>query len=111
MKATLASIRAPNTPEGLSQLHPFAVPFASRRWAIEGAGHHFIAVLVGQLLERSEGLTGKTRRADHSHHPNFKPALAFRTSSDESAASASIPVMKVGMHKSGLLALRSQIVT
>ena len=25
-----------------------------RRWAIEGAGNHFVAVLVGQLLERSE---------------------------------------------------------
>ena len=52
--ATLASITVPNTPEGLSQLHQFAVPFASRRWAIEGAGNHFIAVFVGQLLERSE---------------------------------------------------------
>jgi hypothetical protein len=51
--ATLASIRVPNTPEGLSQLHQFAVPFAGRRWAIEGAGNHFIAVFVGQLLERS----------------------------------------------------------
>jgi transposase len=52
--ATLASITVPNTPEGLSQLHQFAVPFARRRWAIEGAGNHFIAVFVGQLLERSE---------------------------------------------------------
>jgi hypothetical protein len=50
----LASITVPNTPEGLSQLHQFAVPFARRRWAIEGAGNHFIAVFVGQLLERSE---------------------------------------------------------
>jgi transposase len=52
--STLASITVPNTPDGLCQLHQFAVPFASRRWAIEGAGNHFIAVLVAQLLERSE---------------------------------------------------------
>ena len=36
--ATLASITVCNTAEGLSQLHEFAVPFAHRRWAIEGAG-------------------------------------------------------------------------
>jgi hypothetical protein len=52
--ATLASITVSNTAEGLSQLHQFAVPFARRRWAIEGAGNHFVAVFVGQLLERSE---------------------------------------------------------
>jgi len=52
--ATLASITVPNTPEGFSQLHQFAVPFAPRRWAIEGAGNHFIAVFVSQLLETSE---------------------------------------------------------
>ena len=52
--ATLASITVPNTPDGLCQLHQFAVPFASRRWAIEGAGNHFTAAFVGQLLERSE---------------------------------------------------------
>jgi transposase len=50
----MASITVPNTPDGLCQLHQFAIPFASRRWAIEGAGNHFIAVFVGQLLERSE---------------------------------------------------------
>src|SRR5689334_8479896 len=44
----------PIHPDGLCQLHQFAVPFASRRWAIEGAGNHFIAVFVAQLLERSE---------------------------------------------------------
>src|SRR3954462_3247695 len=52
--ATLANITVSNTAEGLSQLHQFAVPFARRRWAIEGAGNHFIAVFVRQLLERSE---------------------------------------------------------
>jgi hypothetical protein len=35
--ATLASITVPHTPDGLCQLHQFAVPFACRRWAIEGA--------------------------------------------------------------------------
>jgi hypothetical protein len=30
--ATLASITVPNTPDGLCQLHQFAIPFASRRW-------------------------------------------------------------------------------
>jgi transposase len=52
--ATLASITVSNTAEGLSELHQFAVPFASRRWAIEGAGNHFIALFVSQLLERTE---------------------------------------------------------
>jgi transposase len=52
--ASLASITVPNTPEGLTQLHQFAVPFSPRRWAIEGAGNHFIAPFVGQLLEQSE---------------------------------------------------------
>jgi transposase len=52
--ASLGSITVPNTPEGLFQLHQFAVPFAMRRWAIEGAGNHFIAAFVSQLLEQSE---------------------------------------------------------
>lgn len=52
--ASLGSITVPNTPEGLFQLHQFAVPFAIRRWAIEGAGNHFIAAFVSQLLEQSE---------------------------------------------------------
>ena len=52
--STLASITVPNTAGGLCQLNQFAVRFASRRWAIEGAGNHFIAVFVAQLLERSE---------------------------------------------------------
>ena len=36
------------------ELHQFAVPFAIRRWAIEGAGNHFITAFVSQLLEQSE---------------------------------------------------------
>jgi transposase len=52
--ASLGSITVPNTPEGLFQLHQFAVRFAIRRGAIEGAGNHFIAAFVSQLLEQSE---------------------------------------------------------
>jgi hypothetical protein len=40
--ASLANFTVPNTPEGLCQLHQFAVPFAIHRWAIEGAGNYFI---------------------------------------------------------------------
>ena len=52
--ASLANITIPNTPEGLSQLHQFAVRFTLRRWAMEGAGNHFISAFVGQLLEQHE---------------------------------------------------------
>lgn len=52
--ASLASLTVLNTPEGLLQLHQFATPFASCRWAIEGAGNHFIALFVSQLLEKGE---------------------------------------------------------
>jgi transposase len=51
--AISASIRVPNTADGLCQLQVCS-SIASRRWAIEGAGHRFMAVFVGQLLERSE---------------------------------------------------------
>ncbi|MDQ2841478.1 MAG: IS110 family transposase [Acidobacteriota bacterium] len=51
---TLAGITVSNTAEGLSRVHQFAVPFARHRWAIEGAGNHFIAVFVNLLLERNE---------------------------------------------------------
>src|SRR5262249_21984812 len=59
--ATLASITVSNTAEGLSQLHQFAVPFARRRWAIEGAGNHFIAVFVSQLLSEARLFTRSPR--------------------------------------------------
>jgi transposase len=51
--ATLASLTVSNTLEGLSQLHQFAISFAPHRWAIEGAGNHFMATFVGQLLEQN----------------------------------------------------------
>jgi transposase len=52
--ASLASIKVPNTPDGLAQLHEFARQFPSHRWAVEGAGNHFIAVFVDELLKREE---------------------------------------------------------
>jgi len=52
--ASLATLTVLNTPEGLSQLHQFAIPFSTRRWVIEGAGNHFVAFFVGQLWEQGE---------------------------------------------------------
>ena len=33
------------------------VPFPSRRWAVEGAGNHFISMFVGQLLSLGESVS------------------------------------------------------
>lgn len=52
--ASLASLTVPNTAAGLAQLHQFALSFPTHRWAIEGAGNHFIAPFVNQLLEKGE---------------------------------------------------------
>jgi transposase len=52
--SSLANLTVPNTSAGLAQLHQFAAQFPSRRWAIEGAGNHFIASFVSQLLEQKE---------------------------------------------------------
>jgi hypothetical protein len=46
----LANLTVPNTEAGLEQLHLFAKQFGARRWAIEGAGNHFIATFVNELL-------------------------------------------------------------
>lgn len=51
---SLATITVSNTTRGLTQLHEFAAQFALRRWAIEGAGNHFITAFVSQLLEQGE---------------------------------------------------------
>jgi transposase len=45
-----------STPEGLIRLHEFGARFLSRRWAVEGAGNHFIAVFVAELLAASESV-------------------------------------------------------
>lgn len=46
----LANLTVPNTAAGREQLHLFAKQFGARRWAIEGAGSHFIATFVTELL-------------------------------------------------------------
>jgi transposase len=50
----LANLTVPNTEAGLEQLHLFAKQFGARRWAIEGAGNHFIATFVTELLAHEE---------------------------------------------------------
>lgn len=52
----LGSITVPNTATGLEELHGFASQFASRRWAIEGAGNHFISQFVMELLANGEAV-------------------------------------------------------
>jgi len=52
----LAEATVPNTPAGLLELHRFGEPFNLRRWAIEGAGNHFIASFVSELLHRGEAV-------------------------------------------------------
>lgn len=50
----LANTTVPNTLAGLGELHLFARQFDDRRWAIEGAGNHFIATFVTELLAQQE---------------------------------------------------------
>src|SRR3954453_7838020 len=50
----LANLTVPNTEAGLEQRHLFAKQFGARRWAIEGAGNHFIATFVTELLAQEE---------------------------------------------------------
>src|SRR5205823_8314668 len=45
-----------NASAGLRQLQLFAAQFELRRWAIEGAGNHFIADFVKELLARGEAV-------------------------------------------------------
>jgi transposase len=52
----LASLTVLNTSAGLGQLQLFATQFELRRWAIEGAGNHFIAGFVKELLARGEAV-------------------------------------------------------
>src|SRR4051794_8328888 len=52
--ASLASLTVLNTAAGLAQLHQFATQFSSHRWAVEGAGNHFIAPFVSQPLAQGE---------------------------------------------------------
>jgi hypothetical protein len=41
---SMGHLTVPNTEEGLVRLHEFSGEFAFRRWAIEGAGNHFISL-------------------------------------------------------------------
>src|SRR3954447_7378759 len=52
----LANLTVPNTEAGLEQRHLFAKQFGARRWGIEGAGNHFIATFVTELLPQEETL-------------------------------------------------------
>jgi transposase len=52
--ASLGQLIVANTPEGLIRLHEFGARFFPRRWAVEGAGNHFIAAFVAELLAGSE---------------------------------------------------------
>jgi len=54
--ALLGSIKVLNSSTGLAQLHQFASQFASRRWAIEGAGNRFVAQFVNELLAKEEAI-------------------------------------------------------
>ncbi len=66
--AAIRSITVPNTPDGLSQLYRFALPFRERRWAVESASNRFILPFVPKLLGQGEvvhhippNLTGQYR--------------------------------------------------
>jgi len=52
----LDSLTVRNTMAGFAQLQLFASQFSLRRWAIEGAGNHFIATFVKELLEGGEAV-------------------------------------------------------
>ena len=54
--SVLASLTVLNTSAGLDQLELFATQFSVRRWAIEGAGNHFIAGFVKELLAHGEAV-------------------------------------------------------
>lgn len=53
---SLGFLKVSNCSEGREQLHQFAARFSLRRWAIEGAGNHFIAAFVAELLSGSESV-------------------------------------------------------
>ena len=53
---SLGHLTVPNTAEGLRRLCEFAAQFTPRRWAVEGAGNHFISMFVDQLLSRGESV-------------------------------------------------------
>ncbi len=54
----LGRLTVSNDSEGLGQLRGWARRFRRRRWAIEGIGNGFVAVLVTELLARQEEVYG-----------------------------------------------------
>jgi transposase len=55
----LESLTVVNTTAGLAQLQLFGSQFSLRRWAIEGAGNHFIAEFAKELLACREAVFPK----------------------------------------------------
>ena len=53
---SLGHLTVPNTEEGLTRMRQFSAQCPSRRWAVEGAGNHFISMFVGQLLSLGESV-------------------------------------------------------
>jgi transposase len=53
---SLGDLTVPNTEEGLTRMREFSAQFPWRRWAVEGAGNHFIFMFVGQLLSLGESV-------------------------------------------------------
>lgn len=54
--SSVDSIMVQNTEAGLEELHRFASQYPVRRWAVEGAGNHFIVQFVTQLLAKGEAV-------------------------------------------------------
>ena len=50
----LGHITVENSPEGTRELREWASQFPDRRWAIEGAGNHFVVAFVAELLADGE---------------------------------------------------------
>ncbi len=53
---SLGHLTVTNTEAGLTRLHEFSAQFTSHRWAVEGAGNHFISIFVAELLSRGESV-------------------------------------------------------
>src|SRR3954468_3819931 len=59
--ASLATLTVLNTPEGLSQLHQFAIPFSTLCWAIRVAGNHFVGIFVAHFWIKASWLFNTTQ--------------------------------------------------
>ncbi len=70
--AVVADLSVENTPQGLDELRRWASSFEDKCWAIEGAGNHFIASWVAELLADGERLV--------NIHPNLTSQYRSRRS-------------------------------